>query len=64
MYELETQAGTVFSLSESLADAMAACLEAEQRTRTESLYEAVENGLLDADEEPMAKVVALPVRVA
>jgi len=61
MYELETQAGTVFSRTESLADAMAECLAAEQRTRTASLYEAVEAGLEDA---PMAEVLQMPVRVA
>ncbi|HVF19809.1 MAG TPA: hypothetical protein VNA14_06170 [Mycobacteriales bacterium] len=62
MYELETQAGTVFSMSESLADALAACLAEEQQERTEALYDAVEAGLEDA--EPLADVVQFPGRVA
>ncbi len=59
MYELETDAGTVFSMSESLADALAECLQAEQQSRTEDFYEAIETGLSDA---PIAQVVQFPHR--
>ena len=62
MYELETDAGTVFSMNESLADALAECLAAEQQERTEAFYEAVEVGAEDA--APLAEVVQFPGRVA
>ena len=62
MYELETDAGTVFSMNESLADALAECLAAEQQECVDSFYAAVEAGLADA--EPLAEVVQFPGRVA
>ena len=65
MYELETQAGMVFSLSESLADALAECIEAEHKSRTADFYQAIDTGLEAACEAPLAEVVPFrPVRVA
>lgn len=41
MYELDTVAGTVFSVSEGLAEAMAEALAFEHQQRVANLYDAV-----------------------
>ena len=41
MYELDTVAGTVFSVSEALAEAVAEALSFEHQQRVSNLYEAV-----------------------
>ena len=56
MYELETDAGTVFSVSEDLAAAMADLLAATHRSTEDDLVEAVNVPIADVIPFPSAAV--------